>query len=123
MEERVIFLWFGSWKNAEMMYTPEWVKRDLNRFQRAQIVKSEAKSMREMRFVKIPSYSISYLCEEACEAERAGFLSAADVRRDPFPRDRRAVSKATGKTSTCKNGRTKRPGLGSSVRPHGKKHK
>ena len=37
--KKVIFLWFGSWKNAEMMYTPAWVKTDLERFSRAQIVK------------------------------------------------------------------------------------
>ena len=40
-KKHIVFLWFGSWKNAQMMYTPEWVKRDLNRFERAQIVKGE----------------------------------------------------------------------------------
>ena len=28
-------LWFGSWKNGECMYAPEWVKRDMDRFPRA----------------------------------------------------------------------------------------
>ena len=26
---RIVFLWFGSWKNAECMYAPGWVKQDL----------------------------------------------------------------------------------------------
>jgi hypothetical protein len=30
----VVFLWFGTWKNGESHYTPEWVKRDRQRFQR-----------------------------------------------------------------------------------------
>lgn len=31
---RLVILWFGSWKNGDMSYTPEWVKRDGDRFQR-----------------------------------------------------------------------------------------
>ena len=30
----VIFLWFGSWKNGESNYTPDWVKTDMERFPR-----------------------------------------------------------------------------------------
>lgn len=71
--KRIIFLWFGSWKNAQMMYAPEWVKRDLNRFQRAQVVKGEARSFVDMGFVKLPSCSISYLCKEACAADSKAF--------------------------------------------------
>lgn len=73
--KRIIFLWFGSWKNAQMMYAPEWVKRDLNRFQRAQVVKGEAKSFCDMGFIQMPSYSISYLCDEACEADGKAFAA------------------------------------------------
>ena len=32
---KVIFLWFGAWKNSMRCYAPEWVKRDINRFPRA----------------------------------------------------------------------------------------
>lgn len=32
---RVALLWFGTWKNAWMTYTPEWVKRDRKQFHRA----------------------------------------------------------------------------------------
>ncbi|MCB4804048.1 hypothetical protein QO001_001778 [Methylobacterium brachiatum] len=31
---RLTLLWFGTWKNATMSYTPAWVKRDVRRFPR-----------------------------------------------------------------------------------------
>ena len=31
---RLVFLWFGTWKNGTMEYTPPWVKRDPKRFPR-----------------------------------------------------------------------------------------
>jgi beta-galactosidase GanA len=33
---RLVFLWFGSWKNSMSSYVPAWVKRDQDRFPRAQ---------------------------------------------------------------------------------------
>ena len=33
---RLVFLWFGSWKNGVSSYPPAWVKTDQNRFQRVQ---------------------------------------------------------------------------------------
>lgn len=33
---KLVFLWFGSWKNGVSSYCPEWVKRDTKRFPRAQ---------------------------------------------------------------------------------------
>ena len=35
---RLVLLWFGSWKNGLSSYPPDWVKRDFERFPRAQIV-------------------------------------------------------------------------------------
>lgn len=34
---RLIFLWFGSWKNGMSSYVPLWVKKDYHRFPRVQI--------------------------------------------------------------------------------------
>ena len=34
---RLIFLWFGSWKNGLSSFTPEWVKADQQRFPRARL--------------------------------------------------------------------------------------
>src|SRR5271157_26286 len=33
---RLVLLWFGSWKNSLSGYAPDWVKRDFERFPRAQ---------------------------------------------------------------------------------------
>ncbi|MBV9404747.1 MAG: DUF5597 domain-containing protein [Acidobacteriaceae bacterium] len=33
----LVFLWFGSWKNTWSSYTPDWVKRDFERFPRVQL--------------------------------------------------------------------------------------
>lgn len=33
---RLVFLWFGSWKNTYSSYAPEWVKRNIDRFPRVQ---------------------------------------------------------------------------------------
>jgi hypothetical protein len=33
---RLVLLWFGSWKNSLSSYAPDWVKRDYQRFPRAQ---------------------------------------------------------------------------------------
>ena len=34
----LVLLWFGTWKNGLSSYPPDWVKRDFERFPRAQIV-------------------------------------------------------------------------------------
>lgn len=34
---RLGLLWFGAWKNAQCYYAPAWVKRDIERFPRAQV--------------------------------------------------------------------------------------
>lgn len=39
--KKISFLWFGAWKNAQCYYAPEWVKTDLARFHRAQVVKGK----------------------------------------------------------------------------------
>jgi hypothetical protein len=39
---RLVLLWFASWKNGGSTYPPDWVKRDLARFPRAQIVEGRS---------------------------------------------------------------------------------
>lgn len=36
-DQRVIFLWFGSWKNGLSSFAPDWVKRDTVRFPRVRV--------------------------------------------------------------------------------------
>jgi len=33
---KLVFLWFGSWKNGLSSYVPYWVKKDFKRFPRIQ---------------------------------------------------------------------------------------
>ncbi len=73
---RIGVLWFGSFKNAECMYVPEWVKRDTERFHRAQIVKGKNKAGRRVSPtlpVTIPYTSISYLSENTMQADARAF--------------------------------------------------
>ncbi|MBS4462123.1 DUF5597 domain-containing protein [Aerococcaceae bacterium zg-B36] len=68
----LIFLWFGTWKNAQSMYAPEWVKRDLERFPRAQVEKGKNKvSLKQ--FYNMPYTTLSYLGEETCKADAQAF--------------------------------------------------
>ena len=66
---KLVFIWFGTWKNAVSTYVPEWVKKDLTRFPRMQTgpgknsealsawgeatMKADARAFAElMRFIK-----------------------------------------------------------------------
>lgn len=83
--KKIGFLWFGSWKNAECMYTPDWVKMDVERFQRAQIEKGKKKAGRTVSPnipVKIPYTTISYLCKEAMEADAKAFAAFMQFIKD-----------------------------------------
>ena len=81
-KKKVIFLWFGSWKNAEMMYAPAWVKKDRQRFRRAQIIKGEDKSVRTFMGARQTYYSLSYLCEETMRADGRAFAALMAHIRD-----------------------------------------
>lgn len=76
--KKIGFLWFGSWKNAECMYAPAWVKQDLLRFRRGQIEKGKNRTGRKISDnlpVKMPYTTISYLCREAMEADGRAFAA------------------------------------------------
>jgi hypothetical protein len=68
----IIFLWFGTWKNAQCMYAPEWVKKDIARFPRAEVEKGKNKT-RLMKFHGMAYTSLSYLGEETCKADAKAF--------------------------------------------------
>src|SRR6516164_8456060 len=54
---RLVFLWFATWKNGEMDYTPEWVKRDRAKYKH--VVGARGQEM----------WIISPLCEAARDAD------------------------------------------------------
>lgn len=39
--KKIQFLWFGAWKNAQCFYAPAWVKRNTERFLRAEVKKGD----------------------------------------------------------------------------------
>ena len=74
----IVFLWFGSWKNAECMYAPAWVKQDIRRFPRAQIEKGKFKAGRSVSPtipVKMPYTTLSYLGQETMQADARAFAA------------------------------------------------
>ena len=82
---RIVFLWFGSWKNAECMYAPAWVKQDLGRFPRAQIEKGKNKAGRQVSPtipVKMPYTTLSYLGEETRKADAKAFAAFMGFLKD-----------------------------------------
>jgi hypothetical protein len=60
---KLVFLWFGTWKNAMATYAPEWVKTDLQRFPRAQLRPGEN------------SGALSAFSEAGCQADAAAFAA------------------------------------------------
>ena len=82
---RIAFLWFGSWKNAECMYAPAWVKQDLRRFPRAQIEKGKNKAGRQVSPsipVKMPYTTLSSLGGETMKADAKAFAALMGFLKD-----------------------------------------
>ena len=71
---RVVLLWFGSWKNGESTYTPEWVKADTKRFPRL------------MRRDGRPTRTLSPLGEETLKADRKAFTALMRHLRETDPK-------------------------------------
>ena len=80
-EMKLSFLWFGTWKNAQSTYAPEWVKTDLQRFPRAQVEKGK-NFIRVKEFYNIPYTTLSYLGEATMRADARAFgRLMAEIRR------------------------------------------
>ena len=60
---RLVFLWFGTWKNGESHYVPDWVKRDKQTFTRVRGGRGEETEI------------ISPLCRAAMEADSHAFAA------------------------------------------------
>ena len=69
-EMKLVFLWFGTWKNGTMEYCPAWVKQDTKRFQR----------------VVCYDGSVTSVLSSHCEANRAAdcraFCRLMEILRD-----------------------------------------
>ena len=74
-------LWFGAWKNSQCMYVPGWVKKDMNRFKRAEMIKGKARI--ELEHYHGMGYStLSYLCEETKLADAKAFCAFMQYLKD-----------------------------------------
>src|SRR5262245_18155970 len=60
---RLVYLWFGTWKNSMSCYAPGWVKRDPSRFERARRSNGEAMEI------------ISPTSSAACDADARAFAA------------------------------------------------
>ena len=60
---KLIFLWFGLWKNAESMYVPGWMKQDPKNYFRAEKVNKDRMT------------TISPFCEAAVEKDMLAFTA------------------------------------------------
>jgi len=62
-EMKVIFIWFGAFKNTRSTYAPAWVKTDTTRFPRAQEQPGQLYG------------EITVVCEEACRCDARAFAA------------------------------------------------
>ena len=67
---KLIFLWFGLWKNSESMYVPGWMKRDTETYFRVKKISGE------------PINTISPLCAAAVEKDRRAFTAIMERIRE-----------------------------------------
>ena len=67
---KLIFLWFGLWKNAESMYVPAWVKKDTKTFFRTEKINGDRMT------------TISPLCKAAVEKDREAFTALMSFLRE-----------------------------------------
>ena len=72
--KKIVFLWFGAWKNAQCYYAPAWVKTNLTRFKRAQVEKGKNHTNLK-NFHGMPYSTLSYLCEETNKADKKAFCA------------------------------------------------
>jgi hypothetical protein len=76
---RLVFLWFATWKNGEMDYTPEWVKRDRAKYKH--VVGARGQEM----------WVISPLCETARDADARAFTAVMQHVRNIDESDRTVI--------------------------------
>lgn len=60
---RLVFLWFGLWKNGKSMYVPEWMKKDSSTYFRVQKINGEKLN------------TVSPFCQVAVEKDAAAFAN------------------------------------------------
>ena len=72
-DTRLVLLWFGTWKNGNGTYVPEWVKSDTVRFPRARTASGAA------------HHSLSAFGKNTLNADRRAFVALMTYLRDHDP--------------------------------------
>lgn len=71
---RLGLLWFGAWKNAQCYYAPAWVKRDVERFLRAEMIAGQRKVVMP-DFHNFPYAALSLFCDETLAADARAYAA------------------------------------------------
>jgi len=66
-------LYFGAYKNGAMSYVPDYVKLDIDRFKRAELVKGKNMIIRKSLVLDMPYTTLSPFCKETLEADSRAF--------------------------------------------------
>lgn len=68
-------LWFGTWKNANCSYAPDWVKTDMERFPRAEVKKGRHFHNIKFHSFRMPYTTLSAFCEETTRCDARAFAA------------------------------------------------
>ena len=75
---RIVFLWFGTWKNASSNYVPEWVKMNPERFWRAE----EEPGCGYVTYLGWKMMTLTPLCPETRKCDKRAFCALMEHIRD-----------------------------------------
>ena len=87
-EVRLVLLWFGTWKNTNPGYTPEWVKTDTKRF--PHMITREGKT----------HYVLTPLARSTLEADKRAFVALMGHIRDIDPQHTIIMVQVENETGT-----------------------
>lgn len=83
---KLIVLWFATWKNGKMQYTPDWVKENPTRFHRVIThdgVRTGVLSSHCKENLEADKRAFSVLMEHLCKTDTDGTVIAVQVENEP----------------------------------------
>ena len=92
-DKRVVLLWFGTWKNTSLSYTPDWVKLDNRRFPRMKT--------RDMKDHGV----LSAHGTETLKADTRAFVKVMEYLRDHDPQNTVILVQPQNETGSYRNPR------------------
>ncbi|TCP37158.1 beta-galactosidase GanA [Sphingomonas sp. BK235] len=92
-DKRVVLLWFGTWKNTNLSYTPDWVKLDNRRFPRMKTRDGKDHGV------------LTPLSRTTLEADRRAFVKVMEYLRDHDPQHTVLMVQPENETGSYRNPR------------------